>query len=105
VRGADGPRRPAGGTVILEKAGGTHSTLCEPYVLVYGFWRTTNGPDGFSKIDDFDCGIFDIHQRCLAPFQLVIDRAVLLAYALLLFHHDPIQAKRFTCSAKVFATS
>ena len=64
-----------------------------------------NGADGFSKIDDFDCGILDIHQRCPVPFQLVIDRAVLLVDALLLlFHYGPIQAKRFTCSANVLAT-
>jgi hypothetical protein len=46
----------------------------------------------------------DTHQRCPASFQLVIDRAVLLADALLLFDHDPIQENRFTCSAKVLAT-
>jgi hypothetical protein len=64
-----------------------------------------NGADGFSKIEDFDCGILDIHQRCPTPFQLVIDCVVLpVDSRLLLFHYGPIQAKRFTCSANVSAT-
>ena len=47
----------------------------------------------------------DIRQRCPVPLQLVIDRTVLLVDGLLLLcHYDPIQAKRFTCSANVLAT-